>query len=75
MTPLFLCKNTSKTFNLAGLQASNIFVPNRRLRLALKKSIAATGYSQLNTMALFAYTHGEKWLGELKRAVLSLKAS
>ena len=79
MTPLFLCKNTSKTFNLAGLQASNIFIPNRRLRLALKKSIAATGYSQLNTMALFAceaaYTHGEKWLGELKRAVLSLKAS
>ncbi|MBR5761228.1 MAG: pyridoxal phosphate-dependent aminotransferase [Lachnospiraceae bacterium] len=64
------CTAPSKTFNLAGLQASNIFVPNRRLRLALKKSIAATGYSQLNTMALFAceaaYTHGDKWLGELK---------
>ncbi|MBP5661214.1 MAG: pyridoxal phosphate-dependent aminotransferase [Lachnospiraceae bacterium] len=65
------CTAPSKTFNLAGLQASNIFVSNPKLRLALKKSIAATGYSQLNTMALFAceaaYTHGDKWLGELKR--------
>ena len=64
------CTAPSKTFNLAGLQASNIFISNRRMRLAFKKSLAATGYSQLNAMGLFAceaaYNYGENWLKELK---------
>ena len=64
------CTAPSKTFNLAGLQASNIFISNRRMRLAFKKILAATGYSQLNAMGLFAceaaYNYGENWLKELK---------
>ena len=64
------CTAPSKTFNLAGLQASNIFISNEKMRLAFKKGLAATGYSQLNTMGIFAaeaaYTHGEEWLKELK---------
>ncbi|MCL1880674.1 MAG: pyridoxal phosphate-dependent aminotransferase [Oscillospiraceae bacterium] len=60
----------SKTFNLAGLQSSNIFIKNEKLREKLKKQIHASGYSQLNTLGLIAcqsaYQKGELWLSELK---------
>jgi cystathionine beta-lyase len=60
----------SKTFNLAGLQASNIFVKNEKLRNKLSTEIARSGYHQLNTLALVAcqsaYTKGEAWLEALK---------
>ncbi|MFQ8840279.1 MAG: aminotransferase class I/II-fold pyridoxal phosphate-dependent enzyme [Clostridium fessum] len=39
-----ICTAPSKTFNLAGLQISNIFVPNPELRKKLLKEIAAAGY-------------------------------
>ncbi len=60
----------SKTFNLAGLQVSNIFIPNEELRKKFKKEVDKTGYSQLNCLGLVAtkaaYEHGEEWLTELK---------
>ncbi len=60
----------SKTFNVAGLQCSNIFIPNEDLRKSFKKEIEKTGYSQLNTLGLVAtkacYEHGEEWLLQLK---------
>ncbi|MDR0941534.1 MAG: pyridoxal phosphate-dependent aminotransferase [Bacteroidales bacterium] len=60
----------SKTFNLAGLQASNIFVKNADLRTKLKTEIHRSGYDQLNTLALVscqsAYTKGALWLNELR---------
>lgn len=60
----------SKTFNIAGLQISNIFIPNQTLRREFKKLIAATGYSQVNTLGLVAcqaaYEEGNEWLLELK---------
>ena len=56
----------TKTFNLAGLQAANMVVPNKNLRVRLKKECASTGYSHLNIMAVAAakaaYKHGEEWL-------------
>ena len=59
-----------KTFNLAGLQISNIFISNAKLRHAFKKQIAAAGYSQLNTMGIVAceaaYTYGGQWYASLK---------
>lgn len=59
----------SKTFNLAGLQASNIIVRDGVLRAALQAEIARAGYSQLNTLGLIAcqsaYTHGGAWLAQL----------
>jgi cystathionine beta-lyase len=65
-----ICTAPSKTFNLAGLQVSNIFVPNTKLRRALRKQIDAAGYSQLNTLGLVAceaaYTHGEEGLEQVK---------
>lgn len=59
------CTSPSKTFNLAGLQTSNIFIANETLREQFKRRLAATGYSQLNTMGLVAceaaYRDGEEW--------------
>lgn len=55
----------SKTFNIAGLQLSNILIPNPELKRKFKKQIDASGYSQLNVMGLVAakaaYEHGGEW--------------
>lgn len=65
-----VCTAPSKTFNLAGLQASNIWIPNPDIREQLKNEIAKTGYSDLNTCGLAAcqaaYSYGGEWLAELK---------
>lgn len=63
------CTAPSKTFNLAGLQASNIFIPNPDLRARFKKELAAVAYGELNLMGLLAcqtaYEEGEEWLDQL----------
>ena len=63
------CTAPSKTFNIAGLQASNIFIANPRMREAFRKEISKTGYDGLNMMALgaceSAYRCGRDWLEEL----------
>ena len=68
-----VCTAPSKTFNLAGLQVSNIFIPNQRLRRAFRKQVDAAGYSQLNTLGLTAcqaaYTYGEEWLQQVKQYI------
>ena len=55
----------SKTFNLAGLQQSNIFVPNESIRRKFKAEISATGYDEPNifgiTAAQAAYESGDEW--------------
>ena len=65
-----ICTAPSKTFNLAGLQISNIFVPNPELRKKLLKEITAAGYSQVGLMGLVAcqaaYEEGAEWLAQLK---------
>ncbi len=64
------CTSPSKTFNLAGLQVSNIFIQDQVLRKRFKEELQKNAYSQLNIMALkaceAAYTYGEEWLEELK---------
>ena len=64
-----ICTAPSKTFNLAGLQASNTFIPNEELRAIFKHEILASGYHQLGTMGLAAcqaaYEHCEGWKDEL----------
>ncbi|MGN0341795.1 MAG: MalY/PatB family protein [Roseburia sp.] len=63
------CTSPAKTFNLAGLQISNIFISNRALKGAFRKQVDAAGYSQLNTMGLTAceaaYRYGGDWYEEL----------
>ena len=64
------CTAPSKTFNLAGLQISNIFISNTDLRKRFKEEIEAQGYSQVNLMGLAAcqaaYENGGEWLDRLK---------
>ena len=64
-----ICTAPSKTFNLAGLQLSNIFISNEELRKRFVHEIRAVGYGQLCTMGPVscqaAYEHGHDWLGEL----------
>lgn len=65
------CTAPSKTFNLAGLQNSNIFIPNRQLRHAYKKELSACGCGGTNCMGMAAcqaaYEAGADWLEQLKQ--------
>ena len=65
-----LCTAPSKTFNIAGLQISNIFIPNPDIRARFKSAVTAAGYSQANAMGIFAcqaaYQTGAQWLDEVK---------
>ena len=64
------CTAPSKTFNLAGLQVSNIFISNRELRRAFRGERDHAGYSEINTMGVAAcqaaYEKGYPWLEELR---------
>ncbi|MCD7802229.1 MAG: pyridoxal phosphate-dependent aminotransferase [Clostridiales bacterium] len=76
------CTSPAKTFNLAGLQVSNLFIPAPALRKRFRRQIAAVGYSQLNVMGLTAgeaaYRYGEPWyngvLAYLEQNIAWLKA-
>ena len=72
---IVVCTAPSKTFNLAGLQASNIFIPNRELRHKFKEERNKTECIQLNIMALTAceaaYRYGSRWYGEVKEYIYS----
>ncbi len=65
-----VCTAPSKTFNLAGLQVSNIFIPDAQIRRAFLRQMSAVGYSQANMIGLHAcqaaYETGREWLEELK---------
>ncbi|MDO4302364.1 MAG: MalY/PatB family protein [Bacillota bacterium] len=69
------CTAPSKTFNIAGLQVSNIFIPNAGLRHRFKKQVAACGYSQLNGVGLLAceaaYRDGKEWYQGVSRYIKS----
>lgn len=70
-----VCTSPSKSFNFAGLQISNIFIPNHTLKAKFKKQVDAAGYSQLNTAGLVAcqaaYAHGEEWLDAVLKYIKS----
>ena len=61
-----VCTSPSKSFNLAGLQISNIYIANPELRRKFKRQVAASGYSQVGLMGLVAceaaYRYGDTWL-------------
>lgn len=60
-----ICTSPSKTFNIAGLQISNIFIENRELRKKFKIQVNRSGYSQVGLAGLVAceaaYLHGGEW--------------
>lgn len=71
---VILCTAPTKTFNLAGLQVSNIFIPNKEVREKFQLELWNTGYNLINIMGLVAcqsaYEKGENWLNELKKYLL-----
>lgn len=60
-----VCTSPSKTFNLATMVLSNIFIANQDLRRRFQKQLDAAGISQLGVMGLIAcetaYSEGEEW--------------
>lgn len=60
-----VCTSPSKTFNLASMLLSNIFIPNRQLRQKFRREKDASGISQLSALGLVAaqaaYEHGDEW--------------
>lgn len=68
-----VCTSPSKTFNIAGLQISNIIIPDNQLRKRFKEQVNAAGYSQVNSLGIVAceaaYEHGEEWLDGVLRYI------
>ena len=66
---MILATAPSKTFNLPGLQISNIFISDDTLRQAFSREISASGLSSSNTLGLTAcqaaYSEGAPWLEAL----------
>lgn len=64
-----ICTAPSKTFNLAGMQTSNIIIKNPDIRKRFSAALDKTGFFTLNTLGYaaceIAYTQCEKWLEEL----------
>lgn len=60
-----ICTAPSKTFNLASMLISNIFIPNRKLKHRFRREVDAAGISQLSALGLVAtqaaYLHGDEW--------------
>ncbi|MDR3230887.1 MAG: pyridoxal phosphate-dependent aminotransferase [Synergistaceae bacterium] len=58
----------SKTFNLAGLQATVVVIPNRSLRQRFENILTQNSITRLNMFAITAteaaYRHGGKWFDE-----------
>lgn len=66
---IIVCTAASKTFNLAGLHASNIIIPNKRLRTEFRIEMGRMAYSSPNVFGMIAtqaaYEEGEAWLDAL----------
>ncbi|MEH7525440.1 MalY/PatB family protein [Bacillus sp. JJ1503] len=63
------CIAPTKTFNLAGLQASAVIISNKELREGFQKVLQRQGFFSLPTFGAIgmeaAYQHGDSWLDEL----------
>ena len=71
---LIVCTAPSKSFNLAGLQLSHIFIPDDKLREEFGKELMKIPYDESGTLALVAgraaYEKGAQWMDELKEYLL-----
>ena len=65
-----VCTSPSKTFNVAGLQISNIYIPDPAVRKKFEDDLDMIGYWEPNVMAITAcataYEKCGDWLDELK---------
>lgn len=67
------CYSPTKTFNLAGLQASYVVTKDEKKRERLNRQFQSQGVNMLNTLGLTAleaaYQHGEEWLENLQKTL------
>ncbi len=65
-----ICTAPSKSFNLAGIQFSNIIIPNAALRADFLRELDKTGYDEPSIMGIVAataaYSEGAEWFEEVK---------
>ncbi len=70
---VIVCTAPSKTFNIAGLQISNIFIPGEETRARYMKALDASGFTVSNILGLVAckaaYDSGEQWSIECKEYI------
>ncbi len=67
------CASPSKAFNLAGLQAANIFAPDRELHSKVGRALQMNEVGGIGPFGVdgivAAYNQGEEWLGEVNRYI------
>lgn len=67
------CMSPTKTFNLAGLQASYIVTKNNQMRAKINAELGLLGFNMLNTMGVIAldaaYANGKPWLDQLMKVI------
>lgn len=72
-TCAMVCTAPSKTFNLAGFQTSNIFIPDKAIREKFQLEFTKLGLGMLNafgyTACETAYTMCEPWLEEVLKLI------
>lgn len=68
-----ICTAPSKTFNLAGLQDSNIIILNDDIKKLFIKEYEKFGYHRISQFAqiatMAAYKYGKEWLDEVKKYI------
>ncbi len=71
---MMICTSPSKSFNLAGLQLSHIFIPDEKIRESFQDELYVIPYDESGTLALVAgraaYEKGGDWMDELKSYLL-----
>lgn len=65
-----VCVSPSKTFNLAGIHAATVMVPDAALHAQVDRALATAQVAEPNALAttatIAAYTQGGQWLDALK---------
>ena len=66
---LIVCTAPSKTFNMAGMQSSNVIIPNSSLMRRFRRVLERNSIGSQNPLSIVsleaAYNHGEEWLEQL----------
>lgn len=64
-----MCTAPSKTFNLAGMATSNLFIPDPEMQRKFRSELLDVGQENMNRLGLFAcraaYEGGGEWLDQL----------
>ena len=68
-----MCTAPSKTFNLAGMATSNLFIPDPEMRRKVRSELLDVGQENMNRLGLFAcraaYEGGGEWLDQLREYI------